>query len=92
MVGEYPVTSDAVKAVTGNDQLVEELLKSGTKIEVQVGLLANRDTASGYTWSSSGGPPFKIEGGTKVSVSVVASQTSPFNYYVTPIFRNMFGL
>ena len=26
MVGEYPVTSDAVKAVTGNDQLVEELL------------------------------------------------------------------
>jgi hypothetical protein len=43
-------------------------------------------------WSSSGGPPFKIEGGTKVSVSVVASQTSPFNYYVTPIFRNMFGL
>jgi HlyD family secretion protein len=92
MVGEYPVTSDAVKSVTGNDQLVEELLKSGTKIEVQVGLLANRDTASGYTWSSSGGPPFKIEGGTKVSVSVVASQTSPFNYYVTPIFRNMFGL
>jgi HlyD family secretion protein len=91
-VGEYPVTSDAVKAVTGNDQLVEELLKSGTKIEVQVGLLANRETASGYTWSSSGGPPFKIEGGTKVSVSVVASQTTPFNYYVTPIFRNMFGL
>jgi HlyD family secretion protein len=91
-VGEYAVTSEGVEAVTGNKQLVEELLKSGTKIEVQVGLLANKDTASGYTWSSSGGPPFKIEGGTKVSVSVVASQTSPFNYYVTPVFRNMFGL
>jgi HlyD family secretion protein len=91
-VGEYAVTSEGVEAVTGNKQLVEELLKSGTKIEVQVGLLANKDTASGYSWSSSGGPPFKIEGGTKVSVSVVASQTSPFNYYVTPIFRNMLGL
>jgi HlyD family secretion protein len=91
-VGEYAVTAEGVEAVTGNKQLVEELLKSGTKIEVQVGLLANKDTASGYTWSSSGGPPFKIEGGTKVSVSVVASQTSPFNYYVTPVFRNMFGL
>jgi HlyD family secretion protein len=91
-VGEYAVTAEGVEAVTGNKQLVEELLKSGTKIEVQVGLLANRDTASGYTWSSSGGPPFKIEGGTKVSVSVVASQTTPFNYYVTPIFRNMLGL
>src|SRR5262245_7105664 len=91
-VGEYAVTAEGVEAVTGNKQLVEELLKSGPKIEVQIGLLADRQTPSGYTWSSSDGPPFKIEGGTKVSVSVVASQSSPFNYYVTPIFRNMFGL
>jgi HlyD family secretion protein len=91
IVGEYPVTSEAVKSVTGNDQLTQELLASGTKIEVHVGLLPNADTASGYSWSSSGGPPFKIEGGTKVSVSVMAAKTSPFNYYVTPIFRNMIG-
>jgi len=91
-VGEYAVTSEGVEAVTGNKQLVEELLKSGTKIEVQVGLIVNRQTPSGYAWSSSDGPPFKVEGGTRVSVSVVASQSSPFNYYVTPIFRNMFGL
>jgi HlyD family secretion protein len=91
-VGEYAVTAEGVEAVTGNKQLVEELLKSGTKIEVQIGLLANKNTPSGYGWSSSDGPPFKIEGGTRVSVSVVASQSSPFNYYVTPIFRNMLGL
>ena len=90
-VGEYPVTADGVKAVTGNDQLVQELLQSGTKIEVHVGLLTNPDTASGYSWSSSSGPPFKIEGGTKVAVSVVSARVSPFNYYVTPIFRNLIG-
>lgn len=91
VVGEYPVTEEAVKSVTANDQLAKELLQSGTKIEVHVGLIQNSKTASGYAWSSSDGPPFKIEGGTKVSVSVVAAKTSPFNYYVTPIFRNMLG-
>jgi len=91
VVGEYPVTEEAVKSVTANDQLAKELLQSGTKIEVHVGLIQNSSTASGYAWSSSDGPPFKIEGGTKVSVSVVAAKTSPFNYYVTPIFRNMVG-
>src|SRR5262245_60353415 len=91
VVGEYPVTEEAVKSVTANDQLAKELLQSGTKIEVHVGLIQNSGTASGYAWSSSDGPPFKVEGGTKVSVSVVAAKTSPFNYYVTPIFRNMVG-
>ena len=91
VVGEYPVTEDAVKSVTANDQLAKELLASGTKIEVLVGLIPNGDTASGYAWSSSEGPPFKIEGGTRVTVSVVAAKSSPFNYYVTPIFRNMLG-
>jgi HlyD family secretion protein len=91
VVGEYPVTEDAVKSVTANDALVKELLASGTKIEVHVGLQNNADTASGYAWSSSGGPPFKIEGGTRVTVSVVAAKQSPLNYYVTPIFRNMIG-
>jgi HlyD family secretion protein len=91
LVGEYPVTSDAVKATTGNDQLVKEFLESGTKIQVDVKLLQNSATASGYAWSSSGGPPFKIEGGTKVAVSVVAAKTSPFNYYVTPYLRGLIG-
>ena len=91
LVGEYPATADSVKSVTGNDQLVQELLQTGTKIEVHVMLKPDADTASGYAWSSSTGPPFKIEGGTKVGVSVVAARTSPFNYYVTPIFRNLIG-
>jgi len=56
-----------------------------------VKLLQNSATASGYAWSSSGGPPFKIEGGTKVAVSVVAAKTSPFNYYVTPYLRGLIG-
>jgi HlyD family secretion protein len=91
IAGEYPVTEDAVKSVTGNDQLVKELLASGTKIEVHIGLQPNAATPSGYAWSSSSGPPFKIDGGTRVSVAVVAAKTSPFNYYVTPYIRSIIG-
>ncbi len=41
VVGDYAVTKDAVKSVTANNQLAEELLKSGTKVEVHVGLIPN---------------------------------------------------
>ena len=89
-VGDYPVTPDAVKSVTANDQLAQELIGSGTKIEVHVGLMPDANTASGYTWSSSGGPPFKVDGGTKVTVSVIVDRRAPISY-VLPIFKNALG-
>jgi HlyD family secretion protein len=89
-VGEYPVTPDAVKNVTGNDELVKELLASGTKIEVHVGLKPDDNTVSGYAWSSSGGPPFKVDGGTRVAVSVVVDRKAPISY-VLPIIKNALG-
>ncbi|MGE5244847.1 MAG: NHLP bacteriocin system secretion protein [Betaproteobacteria bacterium] len=87
-VGEYPVTPDAVKSVTANDQLAQELIASGTKIEVHVQLKRDANTTSGYAWSSSGGPPFKIDGGTRLTVSVVVDRKAPISY-VLPI--RMFG-
>ena len=94
-VGEYPVTQDAVMSVTGNDQLTKEFLASGTKIQVNVGLQPDTDTPSGYVWSSSAGPPFKIDSGTQVTVAVVVAKTTPFSYYVTPyvpaMLKSRFG-
>jgi len=90
-VGQVEVSADAVKSVTANDQLAQEFLAGGGKIEVQIGLLPNPETPSGYTWSSSSGPPFKIETGTRVAVSVVAARTSPFKYYVVPMVRSLIG-
>jgi HlyD family secretion protein len=89
-VGDYPVTPDAVKSVTGNDQLVQELLGQGTKIEVHVGLTADAKTPSGYAWSSSSGPPFKVDGGTRVMVSVVVDRKAPISY-VLPIVKGALG-
>jgi hypothetical protein len=75
VVGEYPVTSEAVKAVTGNEQMVQELLASGSKIEVHAVLEPNPKVPSGYSWSTSSGPPFQIDGGTRVTVAVVVARS-----------------
>jgi HlyD family secretion protein len=90
-VGDYPVTPDAVRSVVGgNDQAAAELLGQGTKIEVHVGLSPDSKTPSGYMWSSSSGPPFKVDGGTRVMVSVVVDRKAPISY-VLPIFKQALG-
>jgi HlyD family secretion protein len=90
VVGEYPVTPEAVKAVTGNDQLTQELLAQSTKIEVHAVLEPNPQVPSGYAWSTSAGPPFQIDGGTRVTVAVVVARKPPISY-VLPIFKGSGG-
>jgi len=90
VVGEYPVTQEAVKAVTGNDQQVQELTAQGTKIEVHVVLQPDPKAPSGYAWSSSQGPPFQIDGGTRITVAVVVARKPPISY-VLPIFKGTQG-
>ncbi len=90
VVGEYPVTAEAVKAMTGNDQLVQKLLAQSTKIEVHAVLEPNPNVPSGYAWSTSTGPPFQIQGGTEVTVAVIVDRKPPISY-VLPIFSGSGG-
>jgi HlyD family secretion protein len=89
-VGDYPVTPEGVQAVVRNESIVKELMGSGSKIEIAVGLIPDANTPSGYVWSSSSGPPFKVEGGTRVNVSVVVERKAPISY-VLPMFRGATG-
>lgn len=89
-VGDYPVTPEGVMAVVANQALVQELLGSGTKLEVRVQLQPNPDAPSGYQWSSSIGPPFKIDSGTRLMASFVVDRKPPIAY-VLPIIRSTLG-
>lgn len=90
-VGDYPVTPDAVASVVANSALVQELLGQASKIEVRADLLPMSETPSGFEWSSSMGPPFKIASGTRVTVSVVVDRRAPITY-ILPIIRSTLGL
>jgi len=90
-VGDYPVTPEGVLSVIANVALAKELLGTSSKIEVRAQLLLSDSTPSGYEWSSSTGPPFKIESGTPISVSVVIARKAPYTY-VLPIVKSTLGL
>jgi HlyD family secretion protein len=89
-VGDYPVTPQAVQARVANQSLAQELLGDTAKIEVAAQLVPDKSTASGYQWSSSSGPPFKIDGGTRITVSVIYERRAPISL-VLPIIRGTFG-
>jgi HlyD family secretion protein len=89
-VADFPATPDSMMGALRNSALVEELLGGSSKIEMRAALLPDQKTASGYQWSSSGGPPFKVGSGTKVTVSVVVERKRPITK-VLPFLRSTFG-
>lgn len=90
-VSEYPVTPEGVMAVVANQSLANELLEGGAKLEVRASLIPNPSTPSGYEWSSSSGPPFKVQSGTRVTLSVVVERRAPITF-VLPMLRSMVGI
>jgi HlyD family secretion protein len=89
-VGDYPVTPEKVVQVVGNSDLARELLGKSSKIEVRFELIADKATPSGYAWSSSAGPPFRIDSGTKLNAAVVVERRKPYSY-VLPTIKGALG-
>jgi HlyD family secretion protein len=90
IVGEYPVTPEGVMLTIKNQSLVQELIGTDAKIEMRAAITMDPKTMSGFQWSSSNGPPFKVTGGTRVVVSVVVDRRAPISY-VLPILRGTLG-
>jgi HlyD family secretion protein len=89
-VGDYPVTPQAVSSALANDAFARQLLGESAKIEVWAQLAVDTATPSGYGWSSSSGPPFKIDSGTPITVSVVVDRRAPISYII-PMIRGAVG-
>jgi HlyD family secretion protein len=90
-VSEYPITPEGAMSIVANQALVTELLGKEAKVEMRAALLPNQETPSGYAWSSSAGPPFKIAGGSRVQVSVVVDRRPPISF-VLPIIKSKLGI
>ena len=87
-VGDYPVTPDAAMGIIANPTLVQELIGSTAKLEMRAALIPDDKAPSGFQWSSSSGPPFKVDSGTRVTVSVVVDRKRPISK-VLPLFKSL---
>ena len=93
-VSSFPVTSQDMTTIIGNQNLAENLISSlggNAPVQVFTELKPDPDTATGYKWSSSEGPLSDISSGTTAQVRVKIGNVAPISY-VIPLFRSLTGV
>lgn len=70
-IGDYPISSTALKAVLSNDLLESTFLQMGAIVKVEVELNEDETTLTRYQWTTKQGPPFDITSGTEVSLAQI---------------------
>ncbi len=90
-VAEVPSTTEGMMRVLQNAQLVEQLSHQSAPFEVRVELERDPSTASGYRWSSSGGPAMEIRVGTLLAGDVVVRRERPLALLVPGLRRHAPG-
>ncbi len=89
-VSEYPATARGMMNTLGSEELASRLSGGGAPLEVRIDVVADESTASGYKWSSSKGPPVKINSGTLCGGTVAVSEMRPIGM-VIPMIKKTFS-
>ncbi|MFA6807667.1 MAG: NHLP bacteriocin system secretion protein [Eubacteriales bacterium] len=87
-VSEYPVSTQSMLMRVGNQDLVSQLSGQGAPVEVQVELIVNDKTVSGYSWSTPEGPEVNMESGTICIGSVTVGKKRPITM-VLPYIKKL---
>jgi HlyD family secretion protein len=90
-VSDFPATPKGMERVLKNDQLVNTLSGGGAPYEVHAELVVDPETPSQYRWSSSKGPPTKIQSGTLALASITVESQRPIAK-VIPLMRKWTGI
>lgn len=90
-VSDFPATSKGMQRVLKNDKLVIGLAGQDAPYEVHADLTVDPDTPSHYRWSSSSGPPLRIQSGTTATGNITIGAKRPIEM-VIPWLRETLGL
>jgi HlyD family secretion protein len=90
-VSDYPASSKGMLRVLKNDKLVNALSGGDAPYEVHADLLVDESTVSNYRWSSSSGPPLRIQSGTFAHAQITVDARRPIEM-VIPLLREYTGL
>jgi HlyD family secretion protein len=85
------VTPEGVAKLTGNPTLNKSLMGDDSKIQISANLQTDPDSPSGFHWSSSQGPQFKISAGSTTSVRITVEERAPITF-VFPFLKSWSGL
>lgn len=85
-VSDFPATPQGMLRVLKNSKLVETLSGQDAPYEVHADLIPDASNPSQYVWSSSQGPPMRIQSGTLASAQVVVNYRRPI-HMVLPQLR-----
>jgi HlyD family secretion protein len=90
-VERYPSSFAAIIKTVQNESLAQMLAASGAPIKAVATLIPNKNTITGYQWSSRNGPPIKLDRGTICFVTVTVREQAPIAL-VIPLFKKyIFG-
>jgi HlyD family secretion protein len=89
-VSDFPATTKGMQRVLKNEQLVVALSGAGAPYEVHADLAVDPETVSRYRWSSSAGPPLKIQSGTLAVGNIEIAAKRPIEL-VMPWLRRLIG-
>nr|WP_202515394.1 MULTISPECIES: HlyD family efflux transporter periplasmic adaptor subunit [unclassified Streptomyces] len=70
----------SIAAYLGDSQLGEQFTRKGRPVAVLVELDRSSSTASGYRWSTAGGPPFRLDSMTLATGSVRLADQRPVDW------------
>lgn len=84
-VSEYPASRQRLQALLGTEALVERFSEGRITLEVEVDLIENGSTVSGYQWSTPKGPPFKIYEGTLCYADFIIQTKKPVQLVIPGI-------
>ena len=75
-----PQTRRDIATFLGDDQLGADLARDGRRVLVLVRLDTASDTKSGYRWSSSDGPPFRLDSLTGATAAIRLARQHPIDW------------
>ena len=82
-ISPFSITKEATASLVGNPEVVEGLVSEDQSGLMQVSASLQEDnTFSGYEWSSSAGPNFKISPETTTTARVKVDERSPISYII----------
>jgi HlyD family secretion protein len=89
-VTSQPVTPEGVAKLIGNTTLAQSLMGQESKIQVAAKLQTDPASKSGFRWSSSKGPDFKVSSGSMANVRITVEERAPITF-VLPILKSWMG-